>query len=81
MLDSLYCGKLGKLLKAYNDLDLDLTMLDIELVPAISYATIYSNLMFPNQFLFELVAFGLMFWPCLSAWTLNKAIIICFREP
>ena len=35
MLDSLYCGKLGKLLKAYNDLDLDLTMLNIELVPAI----------------------------------------------
>ena len=30
--DSLYCGKWGKLLKAYSDLDLDLMMLNIELV-------------------------------------------------
>ena len=28
--DSLYCGKWGKTLKAYSDLDLDPTMLNIE---------------------------------------------------
>ena len=33
--DSLYCGKWGKILNAYSDLDLDLTMLNIELVRAI----------------------------------------------
>ena len=33
--DSLYCGKWGKLLKAYSDLDLHPTVLNIELVRAI----------------------------------------------
>ena len=33
--DSLYCGKWGKLLNAYSDLDLDPTKLNIELVRAI----------------------------------------------
>ena len=30
--DSLYCGKWGKVLKAYSDLDLDPMMLNIEIV-------------------------------------------------
>ena len=33
--DSLYCGKWGKFLNAYSDLDLDPTKLNIELVRAI----------------------------------------------
>ena len=33
--DSLYCGKWGKFLKAYSDLDLDPVKLNIELVRAI----------------------------------------------
>ena len=40
--DSLYCGKWGKLLKAYSDLDLDLTKLNIELIRAIFiYYTVF----------------------------------------
>ena len=38
--DSLYCGKWGKFLNAYSDLDLDLMKLNIELVRAIF---IYNN--------------------------------------
>ena len=33
--NSLYCGKWGKLLKTYSDLNLDPMMLNIELVQAI----------------------------------------------
>ena len=33
--DSLYCGKWGKRLKAYSDLDLDPMILNIELIRAI----------------------------------------------
>ena len=33
--DSLYCGKWGKFLNAYSDLDLDLMKLNIELVRVI----------------------------------------------
>ena len=51
--DSLYFGKWGKLLNAYSDLDLGPTKLNIELVRA-SYATMYSNFVFLDGFLFEL---------------------------
>ena len=52
--DSLYCGKWRKILNAYRDLNLNPTKLNIELVPAISYTTKYSNFVFQDRFLFEL---------------------------
>ena len=45
---------MGKLLKAYSDLDLDPKMLNIELIGLFSYTTMYSNFMFLDRFLFEL---------------------------
>ena len=45
-----YCGKWGKLLKAYSEVDLDPMMLNIELVRAFF---IYYNVMFLDRFIFS----------------------------
>ena len=50
--DSLYCGKWGKFLNAYSDLDLDPTKLNIELFQAIFIYYMYSNFIFLDRFLF-----------------------------
>ena len=64
---------MGKLLKAYSDLDLDPTMLNMELVQVFSYTTMYLNFMFLDS----LNQFHTCLWTleehiCLMPWHLLK---------